>query len=142
MNRGLTVGRISFPDVSDEDVVWTRAVTGSTVAALAVAIAYGLAGRFTHEVLVFAPLVGTVSGLSALRFGQGRSIPVGMIAAVVSLLAVIGAKVVVGAPSGVSWFTQHTTVFDLVFCYVLNPLAALFCAATDSAKNLVARVLP
>jgi hypothetical protein len=75
-----------------------------------------------------------------MKLGGGRSIVVGAAAAAISLVAVLGAKLIVGAPEGTSWISYHTTMFDILFCYVLNPVAAFFAAGTDKTRAVLDRL--
>ena len=34
-------------------------------------------------------------------------------------------KLIIGDPSGAGWVAYHTTLFDIIFCYLLAPAAAL-----------------
>ena len=64
----------------------------------------------------------------------------GGIGAVVSLVMVLAAKVIVGAPEGVSWISYHTTLFDIIFCYVANPVAAFLAGGTGAARGILRRL--
>ena len=118
----------------------SMALVGAAGGALALGVVYGLVGRFVAEFAYVAFLIGGASGVAAMKLGGGRSLVVGAAAAVISLVAVLGAKLIVGAPEGTSWISYHTTMFDILFCYVLNPAAAFFAAGTDKARAVLDRL--
>jgi hypothetical protein len=117
------------------------ALVGAVGGALALGVVYGLVGRFVGEFAYAAFLIGAASGVAAMKLGGGRSFLVGGVAAGVSLIAVVGAKLIVGAPEGTSWVAYHTTMFDILFCYLLNPAAAFFTAGTDQVRGLLKRFM-
>jgi len=100
-------------------------LAGAAGGALAAALIYGVVGRFIGEMSYLAVLVGIASGMAATTLGKGNSIPVGIAAAVFTLVSMFVGKLIVGAPPGVSWIAYHTTLFDIIFCYLLAPIAAL-----------------
>ena len=63
-----------------------------------------------------------------------------MVAAVASLVMVLAAKILVGAPEGVSWVGYHTTLFDIIFCYIANPVAAFVAGGTGAGRGLLQRL--
>lgn len=100
-------------------------LAGAAAGALVAALIYGVVGRFIGEMSYLAVLVGIVSGVGATTLGKGNSIPVGIAAGVFTLVFMVVAKLIVGAPPGVSWIAYHTTLFDIIFCWALAPLAAV-----------------
>jgi len=78
-----------------------------------------------------------VRAASARRsWAEGRTLVAGVVAAVASLFAAIGAKLIVGAPEGTSFIAYHTSMFDILFCYIACPAAAFFAASTDKARDV------
>lgn len=100
-------------------------LAGAAGGALVAALLYGVVGRFIGEISYLAVLVGIASGLAATTLGKGNSIPVGIAAGVFTLVSMVVGKLIVGAPPGVSWIAYHTTLFDIIFCWALAPLAAV-----------------
>ena len=94
---------------------------------------------FEHSAI--AVLVGIAAGFGAVKLGGGQNIVVGIAAAVLTLVGSIIGKVIIGSPPGVSWVAYHTTFFDILFCYVTAPVAALAIAGTDKLTFL-RRYLP
>lgn len=133
----LSMGGFTVQDGAEGKVNVPLAMAGAVGGAIALGIAYGLVGRFVAEFAYVAFLIGAASGTAAMKLGGGRSVVVGIVAAAASLVAVLGAKLIVGAPEGVSWVSYHTTMFDILFCYVLNPAAAFFTAGTDKARAIL-----
>ena len=117
-----------------------KAIGGALAGAIAVGLIYGVVGRFVGEFSYLAVLIGSASGLAAVRLG-GKSSPIaGGVAAVMSLVMVIAAKVIVGSPEGTSWIAYHTTLFDIIFCYIANPVAAFIAGGTGAARGLLSRL--
>jgi hypothetical protein len=116
------------------------AVAGALGGAIALALVYGVVGRFVGEFSYVACLIGFASGAAAAKLGGGRNLVVGAVAAASSLLAVLGAKLIVGAPEGYGFIEYHTTLFDIIFCYVACPAAAFAVAGTDKARELLRRL--
>ncbi len=136
----LNMGGFSVSDAGEGEVSLPKAIVGAAVGALVVGALYGVVGRFVAEYAYGAFLIGAASGVLAMRLGGGRSIPAGVVAAVLSLVGVLAGKLIVGSPEGVSWVSYHTTPFDILFCYVANPAAAFFAAGTNSARSLLKRL--
>ena len=86
-------------------------------------------------------LIGVAAGFGALTLGKGRSLTVGIAAGVLTLVGSLIGKVIIGSPAGVSWVAYHTTMFDILFCYVAAPAAAVAIAGTDKIRSL-RRYLP
>ncbi|MEM9068794.1 MAG: hypothetical protein AAGE52_09815 [Myxococcota bacterium] len=137
----LNMGHLSVDDKGEGEVNLPKAIMGAIGGALVVGVVYGVVGRFVGEFSYVAFLIGAAAGIGAMKLGGGRSIVAGIVAAVASLVAVLAAKLLVGAPEGVSWVSYHTTMFDILFCYVANPAAAFFAAGTDKARDLL-KMLP
>jgi hypothetical protein len=136
----LKMGHLTVEDAGEGDVKLGRAIVGATGGALLMGIVYGVVGKVVGEYSYIAFLIGAVSGLGAIKLGGGRSMVAGAVAAVMSLVGVIGGKLILGAPEGVSWVAYHTTMFDILFCYVANPAAAFFAAGTDKARGLLQKL--
>jgi len=100
-------------------------LAGAAAGAIVVGLVYGVVSLFIGEHSYIALLIGAASGGAALFLGRGRSMIVGAAAAVLTLVGVFAGKLIIGAPPGVSWVAYHTTPFDILFCYVLSPAAAL-----------------
>lgn len=137
----LNMGHLTVQDGQEGgEVNVPKAIMGAVGGALAVGVLYGVVGRFIGEYSYVAFLIGAASGIGAMKLGGGRSLMVGGIAAVASLVAVLLAKVIVGAPEGTSWVAYHTTMFDILFCYLANPAAAFFAAGTSQARELLKKL--
>jgi hypothetical protein len=137
----LQMGHFKVSDSGEGGAVkMPMAIAGAVGGAIAMGLVYGLVGRFVGEFSYVAFLIGAASGIGAMKLGGGRSLVVGGIAAVASLVAVLGAKLIVGAPEGTSWISYHTTMFDILFCYIANPAAAFFAAGTDKARELLKKL--
>jgi hypothetical protein len=138
----INMGQFNVEDAAEGgEVKMPMAIAGAVGGALALALVYGVVGRFVGEFSYVAALIGVASGAAAVKLGGGRNLMVGAAAAVASLVAVLGAKVIVGAPEGFGFIEYHTTVFDIIFCYVACPAAAFAVAGTDKARELL-RKLP
>jgi len=133
----LNMGGFKVGDAGQGEVNLPMALVGAVGGALLLGIVYGVVGRFVGEYSYVAFLIGGASGVAAMKLGGGRSVIAGIVAAVVSLIAVLGAKLIIGAPEGTSWISYHTTMFDIIFCYLANPAAAFFAAGTDQARTLL-----
>lgn len=128
-------------DDSDAPLNLPKAIMGALAGAVVVGLIYGVVGRFVAEFSYVAVLVGSASGLAAVRLG-GRASPIaGAVAAAASLVMILAAKVIVGAPAGTSWVAYHTTMFDILFCYIANPVAAFVAGGTGLGRGLL-RKLP
>lgn len=117
-----------------------KAIAGALAGALVLGLIYGVVGRFVTELSVLAIAIGSAAGLAAVRLGGRPSPVVGAVAAAVALAMVLAAKVIVGAPEGVSWIGYHTTMFDILFCYVANPVAAFAAGGTGAGRGLLSRL--
>lgn len=136
----LSMGGFTVADADEGKVSLPMATVGAIGGAIALGIVYGVVGRFVGEYSYAAFLIGAASGVAAMKLGGGRSLIAGGIAAVATLVAVLGAKVIVGAPEGVGWITYHTTMFDILFCYLAAPAAAFFAAGTGAARSVLNRL--
>ncbi|MEM9187693.1 MAG: hypothetical protein AAGF12_00855 [Myxococcota bacterium] len=136
----LTMGSLNVKDNGEGKVKLPLAIVGAVGGALLMGVVYGVAGRFIGEYSYVAFLIGAVSGIGAMKLGGGRSIAAGVVAAVATLVAVLGAKVIIGAPEGTSLIAYHTTMFDILFCYLAAPAAAFFAAGTNQARALINRL--
>jgi hypothetical protein len=116
-------------------------IAGAAAAAIVVGIVYGVIGRVAFEHSAVAVLVGLAAGAGALKLGGGQSLIVGVAAAVLTLVGSIIGKLIIGSPEGVSWVAYHTTMFDILFCYVTAPIAAFAICGTDKLMFL-RRYLP
>lgn len=125
------------PDTEGGTLDLPKAVMGALAGALVVGLVYGVVGRFVAEFSYLAILIGTGSGLAAVRLGGKASPLAGAVAAGASLVMVLAAKILVGAPAGTSWIAYHTTLFDIVFCYVANPVAAFAAGGTGVGRGLL-----
>jgi hypothetical protein len=135
------MGHFSVQDTDEGGAVkMPMAVAGALGGAIALALVYGVVGRFVGEFSYVACLIGFASGAAAAKLGGGRNLVVGAVAAASSLLAVLGAKLIVGAPEGYGFIEYHTTLFDIIFCYVACPAAAFAVAGTDKARELLRRL--
>jgi hypothetical protein len=135
--RGHVIHRAAAPPKYRADVNQPRAIAAAAAAAMLMAGFYALLARHVGEQPVAAILIGALAGNAARWIGGGRSIFAGLCAAIGALISVLIAKALLGMPEGYGGFAQHATGYDLVFCYVLNPLAALFGAATHGARSLL-----
>lgn len=135
MNK-VSLGHFSATDAGEGQADMPKAVVGAIGGALAMGLVYGVVGRFIGEYSYIAFLIGAASGLAAMKLGGARSMVVGGIAAAASLVAVLLAKLIIGAPEGVSWVSYHTSMFDILFCYIAPPVAAFFAAGSDKVREL------
>ncbi len=136
----LNMGGFTTNDAGEGEVNLPKAAAGAVGGALAVGLLYGIVGRVIGEYSYIAFLIGAASGVGAMKLGGGRSLVAGGIAAVATLVAVLLAKVIVGAPEGMSWIAYHTQMFDIIFCYVAAPAAAFFAAGTNQARELLKKL--
>ena len=134
----LNMGGFTTADAGEGSVSLPRATLGALGGALAMGVVYGAIGRVLHvEYSYVAFLVGAAAGVAAMKLGGGRSIPAGAISAVAALLGILVGKIIIGAPEGTSFVAYHTTMFDILFCYVAAPAAAFFAAGTQQARALL-----
>ncbi|HJL16310.1 MAG TPA: hypothetical protein RMH99_11675 [Sandaracinaceae bacterium LLY-WYZ-13_1] len=136
----IAAAATASPEPSEGTLQLPKAVMGALAGAVAAGLLYGVVGRFVAEISYLAVLIGSASGLAAFRLGGKASPLVGGVAAVASLVMVLAAKVVVGAPAGTSWVAYHTTLFDILFCYVANPVAAFAAGGTGVGRGLLRRL--
>lgn len=134
----LNVGGISVADGNEGQVRLPMAIAGAVGGALAMGAVYGVLGMFIGEFKYVAIASGLVSGIAAMKLGGGRSVPAGIVAAVATLIGLIGGKLLMG-PSE-NWVAYHTTLFDILFCYIGAPAAAFATAGTDKARELLDRL--
>jgi len=127
-------------DDSEGTLSLPKAIAGALVGALVAGLLYGLVGRFVAEFSYLAVLIGSASGLLAVRLGGKASPVVGVTAAIASLVMVLAAKVLVGSPAGTSWLAYHLTLFDIIFCYVANPIAAFVAGGTGAGRGLLSKL--
>lgn len=136
----LNMGGFKTQDAGEGQVNLPMAIAGAAAGAIALGAVYGIVGKVIGvEYSYVAFLIGAASGVGAQKLGKGRSIVAGAAAAVLSLVAVLGAKLLIGAPDGYpgGWISYHTQLFDIIFCYLANPAAAFFAAGTDQARQLL-----
>lgn len=127
-------------DAPETELNLPKAIAGALAGAVVAGLIYGVVGRFVAEFSYLAVLIGSASGLLAARLG-GRASPVaGGVAAAASLVMVLAAKILVGAPEGVSWLSYHLTMFDILFCYIANPVAAFIAGGTGAGRGLLRRL--
>ena len=136
----VNMGGINVGDAGEGNVKLPLAIVGAAGGALVMGVVYGFVSNIVGEYSYVAFLIGAASGLAAMKLGGGRSVVSGVVAAVLSLVGVLIGKIIIGAPEGSSWVAYHTTMFDIIFCYVANPAAAFFAAGTDKARELVNRL--
>ncbi|MFK7999947.1 MAG: hypothetical protein AB8H86_10130 [Polyangiales bacterium] len=132
----VSLGHLSATDAGEGQANMPKAIAGAFAGALAIGVVYGVVGRVIGEYSYIAFLIGGAAGLGAMKLGGARSMTVGAIAAFASIVAVLLAKVIVGAPEGTSWIAYHTTMFDILFCYLAPPAAAFFAAGSDKVREL------
>jgi hypothetical protein len=133
----LNMGGFNTADAAEGQVNLPMAIVGAAAGAFALGAIYGIVGRVIGEYSYVAFLVGAASGVGAMKLGKGRSIVAGAAAAVLTLIAIIGAKLIIGDPSGAGWVAYHTTLFDIIFCYLAAPAAAFFAAGTNAARGVL-----
>ena len=128
------------PEEASQPFSLPKAIVGALAGALVLGLIYGVVGRFVAEFSYLAILIGSAAGLAAVRLG-GRASPIaGGVAAAASLVMVLAAKLIVGSPEGTSWIAYHTTLFDIIFCYVANPVAAFVAGGTGVGRGLLRRL--
>jgi hypothetical protein len=134
----LNMGGFVTADAGEGSVSIPKAAAGAVGGALAMGVVYGIIGRVLHvEYSYVAFLIGAAAGVAAMKLGGGRSIVAGGIAAASALVGVLLGKVIIGAPEGTSWIAYHTTMFDILFCYLGAPAAGFFAAGTNQARQLL-----
>jgi len=127
-------------DSPDVELNLPKAIGGALAGAVAAGLIYGVVGHFVAEFSYLAVLIGSASGLLAARLGGKASPIAGGVAAGASLVMVLAAKILVGAPEGVSWISYHLTMFDILFCYIANPVAAFIAGGTGAGRGLLRRL--
>ncbi len=110
-------------------------IAGAAAGAIAVGLAYGAVGMFVAEYKWLALATGAASGVAAVRLAKGYSIPLGAAAAVLTLVGIIAGKMLI-RPEGADWVAYHTTMFDILFCYVGAPAAAFVAAGTAAGGSI------
>ena len=134
-------GAANLPkDESDAPLNLPKAIAGAVGAAIALGLVYGVVGRFVAEFSYLAVLVGTASGLAAVRLGGKASPVAGAVAALASLVMIVAAKLIVGSPEGTSWLSYHLTMFDIIFCYIANPVAAFVAGGTGVGRGILKKL--
>ncbi len=128
--EGAEAGELNLP----------KAIAGALAGAVVAGLLYGVVGRFVAEFSYLAVLIGSAAGLMAVRLGGKASPVAGGVAAAASLVMVLAAKIIVGAPEGSSWIAYHTTMFDILFCYLANPIAAFVAGGTGAGRGLLRRL--
>lgn len=111
-------------------------LVGAAVGAIGMGVVYGVVSAILFEHSITAILIGAASGFLAVKLGRGRSMVVGVAAAVLTLVGVMIGKVIIGSPEGVSFIAYHTTLFDILFCYLISPATALGMAGSDKIRAL------
>src|SRR5689334_19538064 len=135
-------GGFRVTDTRENSVDVPMALIGAVGGAFGMSIVYGLIGKVIGEFSVLALLVGGTAGAAAFKLGHGRSPLVGGVAAGLSLVAILGAKIMIGVPDGaaVSWFSWHMQPFDIIFCYLLSPAVAFALAGSEKARALLKKL--
>ncbi len=141
MNK-LSLGHLSAEDVGEGQANMPKAVAGAFAGAILLGIVYGVVGKFIGEFSYAAFLIGGATGLGAMVLGGGRGMVVGLMASAVTLVGVLVGKLICGAPEGVSWVAYHTTMFDILFCYLAPPVVAFFASGTDAARDFIRKYIP
>ena len=118
----------SAPEVQQDLMKGIMAAAG---AALVVGLIYGVVGMFVNEFKWLALATGAASGVAGVTFGKKYSIPLGVAAAVFTLIGMIVGKLLIQPGEGGDWFAYHTTLFDIMFCYVGAPALAFIAAGTQ-----------
>jgi hypothetical protein len=137
----LNMGGFTTADAGEGQVSVPKAAAGALGGALAMGVVYGVIGRVLHvEYSYVAFLVGAAAGVAAMKLGGGRSIVAGALAAASALVGILVGKVIIGSPEGTSFLAYHTTMFDILFCYVAAPAAGFFAAGTNQARQLLDRL--
>lgn len=137
-NMGM--GGFAIPENKSGQFSLPMALAGAAAGAVGMALVYGVVGRLVAEFAYVSFLIGVASGFLAVRLGGGRNVVAGIGAAVFSLVAVLGAKLIVGAPEGYGFVEYHTTPFDILFCYVLTPATGFLTAGSERIRELANRV--
>ena len=118
----------------------TMAIVGAVAGALALGLVYGVVGRFVGEYKYIALAVGAVSGMGAVRLGGGMSLVGGIVAAVATLVFMLVGKLLIQPGDGGSWIAYHTTMFDILFCYIAAPVTAFATAGTPVGEQIRQRL--
>lgn len=137
----LNMGGFTATDAGEGQVSLPKAAAGALGGALAMGVVYGAIGRVLHvEYSYVAFLVGAAAGVAAMKLGGGRSIVAGGISAAAALLGILVGKIIIGSPEGTSFLAYHTTMFDILFCYIAAPAAGFFAAGTNQARQILDRL--
>jgi hypothetical protein len=118
----------------------TMAIVGAVAGALALGLVYGVVGRFVAEYKYIAIAVGVVSGTAAVRLGGGQSLVGGVGAAIATLVGMLVGKLLIQPGEGASWVAYHTTMFDILFCYIGAPVTAFATAGTPLGEQIRQRL--
>ncbi len=124
----------------EEQPAIIKGIAAAAGAAIAVGLIYGVIGMFVAEFKYVALATGAASGLAGLHFAKRHSLALGALAATFTLVGMIVGKLLI-RPEGVDWIAYHTTMFDIMFCFVGAPVLA-FVAAGTQAGDQVRRYLP
>jgi len=117
-----------------------KGILAAAGAALVVGLAYGVVGMFVNEFKWLALATGAASGVAGVTFAKKYSIPLGVAAAVFTLIGMVVGKLLI-RPEGADWVAYHTTLFDIMFCFVGAPALA-FIAAGTKGGDYVKSYLP
>ena len=131
-----SVAALRAQDPSDKAPSLMLGLVGAVGGALVVGLLYGVVGRLIGEYSYAAVLVGAASGFAAATLGRGTSIPVGIAAGVSTIIAMVVGKLIIG-PLGPGWVAAHTTLFDIIFCWLAAPAVALALGGVPQAAKLV-----
>jgi hypothetical protein len=107
-----------------------KGIAAAAGAAIVVGLAYGLVGMFVNEFKWLALATGAASGVAAVTFAKKHSLALGTLAAAFTLVGMIVGKLLI-RPEGVDWIAYHTTMFDIMFCFVGAPVLAFIAAGTQ-----------
>ena len=135
----LNMGGFVMPDAVDGAAVsLPKGAAGALGGALAMGAVYGIVGRVLHvEYSYVAFLIGAAAGVGAMKLAGGRSITLGAVAAAATFIGVLLGKIIIGSPEGTSFVAYHTTMFDILFCYLAAPAAGFFAAGSNQARQLL-----
>lgn len=134
----LNMGGFATADGGEGTVNVPKAAVGAVAGGLAMGVVYGAISRVLHvEYSYVAFLVGAAAGVAAMKLGGGRSIVAGGISAVAALAGILLGKIIIGHPEGTTFFAYHSTLFDILFCYVAAPAAGFFAAGTNQARQIL-----
>jgi hypothetical protein len=92
--------------------------------AIVLGITFGGCFRMVAEYSYVYIFSGLLIGATAAAAVRAYPIIAAIAGLAGSLMLVLIAKLIVGAPPGTSWIAYHTTLFDFLFCYIAAPIAA------------------